>query len=149
MNKYFLRIFLTVLVICSLILIAIFLVNLTEDEKPEGILYSFPISVAEKTYMISIRSNYTSQPEVSYFGLDKSVLIDFRGDPENAFCNVTIPSDLIWGELSLIAKYYEMDKDYYVKSNNSTHNSIYFMFNQTALVKHFEIKGTKGIPDTY
>jgi hypothetical protein len=150
-NRSFLIVFLTVLVISSLILVGSILVNLTEDEVGEGKFYTFPISVAEKTYLIGIRSNYTSPPEVSYFGLQKSVSIDFKGDPENAFCNITLPNDLIWGELTVIDKYYIMDKANYIQTSNSTDTSIYFTFTHTthnALVKHFEIRGTEGVSES-
>jgi hypothetical protein len=147
-NKSFPIVFLTILLISSLIVVGGVLLNSTEDDVSEGKLYTFPLSVAEDTYVITVRSNYTSAPEVSYSGLDKIVSIDFTGDPENAFCNVTIPTDLIWGELSVIAKYYKMDDSYYTETNNSTHNSIYFVFNQTALIKHFEIRATEGVSES-
>lgn len=136
-----------VLLILFSIVAAILLFDLAEDEVEEGKLYTFPILVGEKTYTVSVRSNYSSAPEVSYFGLGKSVSIDFRGERENAFCNVTIPVDLIWGELSVIDKYYEMSDDDYSKVSNATHHFIHFMFNHTALVKHFEVRGTEGVSD--
>jgi len=143
-KKSFLLVFLIIMVI-GLVMTGIFLIDLADDETSEGKLYRFLISVDSKTYMVTVRSNYSSAPEVSYFGLDKSVSVDFIGDPENAFCNITIPADLIWGELSVIDKYYKMSDTYYTQSNNSTHNSLYFAFNQIALTKHFEIKGTEGV----
>jgi hypothetical protein len=121
----------------------ILLVDFGAEEVGE--LYTFPISVGDKTYVISVRSNYSSAPEVSYSGLLKSVSVDFTGERENAFCNITIPNDLIWGELSVLSKYYEMDEAYYTKSSNSTHHSFYFVFDQIALIKHFEIRGTEGV----
>jgi hypothetical protein len=119
--------------------------DLGGDEWGVGGYYEFPIVVGEKTYVVSVRSNYSSAPEVSYWVLGKSLSVDFRGDREYAFCNITIPNDLMWGELSVIDKYYEMSEADYIKSSSSTHNSIYFTFNHTALVKHFEIKGTEGV----
>jgi hypothetical protein len=119
--------------------------NPTEDEESTGKLYTFPLSVEGQTYVVSIRSNYSSAPEVSYFGLLKSVYFDFRGDPETAFCNITIPNNLIWGELSVYSKGYKMGEDYYIQSSNSTHNSIYFTFDYIALVKTFDVKGTEGV----
>ena len=139
-------VFLTILLIGSLIVVVGLSLNPIEDDVPEAGFYTFPLSVADDTYVVTVRSNYTAAPEVSYFGLGnvKLVSVDFRGDPENAFCNVTIPNNLIWGEFSVISKYYEMDEDYYTKSSNSTHSSIYFEFDQIALIKHFEIRATEG-----
>jgi hypothetical protein len=101
--------------------------------------------VGDEPYMVTVGNNYSSAlkvylPEVS----DNLVSVDFIGDPENAFCNITVPTDLISGELTVIAKYYEMSEDSYTKFSNSTHNSFYFTFNQIALIKHFEIRGTEG-----
>ena len=146
MNKLILIGFLTVLVICSLIVGVILLGSLGEDEVSVGKLYTFPLSVGEENYIVTVRSNYSSAPEVYLPEVPSNLVsVDFRGDREYAFCNITIPTDLIWGELSVIAKYYEMSEDSYIKSSNSTHNSIYFTFNLTALVKHFEIRGTEGV----
>jgi hypothetical protein len=119
-----------------------------EDEGLADKLYTFPISVEGQTYVLSIRSNYSSAPDVSYFGLLKSVNFEFRGDPENAFCNITIPNNLIWGELSIYSKGYKMDEDCYIQSSNSTHNSIYFTFDYIAIVKNFDVKGTEGVLET-
>ena len=147
MKKSFLIVFLVIMVI-GLVMTGTLLIDSADDEPSDVKLYRFPISVESKTYMVTVRSNYSSVPEVKYFGLDKSVSVDFIGDPENAFCNITIPADLIWGDLSVIDKIYKMDDAYYTQSNNSTHNSIYFTFNHIALTKHFEIRATEGVSDS-
>jgi hypothetical protein len=138
-------VFIAILLITSLILFVGISLNPTDDEGLEGKLYAFPLLVEGQTYVVSIRSNYSSTPEVSYFGLLKSVYFEFRGDPENAFCNITIPTNLIWGQLSVYSKGYKMSEEYYIQSGNSTHNSIYFTFDNIALVKTFDVKGTEGI----
>jgi hypothetical protein len=142
--KSFPIVFIAILLISSLIVVGGVLLNPT---KSNGKLYTFPLSVAENTYVVTVRSNYTSAPEVGYYGLGalKLVSIDFMGDPETAFCNVTIPDNLLWGELSVISKYYEMPASYYTKTSNSTHTSFYFVFDQIALIKHFEIRGPEGV----
>ena len=90
-------------------------------------------------------SNYSSAPEVYLPEIPANMVeFDFRGSPENAFCNITIPTDLIWGELTVIDKYYEMDETRYIQTSNSTHNSIYYTFDNIALTKHFEVRGTEG-----
>ena len=134
------------LVLFSVIVGGILWIHLGGNEGPAGKLYTFPLSVEEQTYIITVRSNYSSAPEVYLPEVpDNYVEIDFKGDPENAFCNITIPTNLIWGELSVIDKYYKMDEANYIQSSNSTHSSIYFTFNYNALVKHFEIRGTEGV----
>lgn len=150
MKKYFPIVFLGILLISALIVVGGTLINSTEDDGSEGNFYMFPLSVADKTYVVTVRSNSTAVPKVSYSGIDmlKIVTISFMGDTETAFCNVTIPNHLIWGELSLVFKYYEMDDDYYTKTSNSTHTSFYFEYYQVALIKHFELRGTEGVSES-
>lgn len=144
MNKIILALVLALVSVFTFVAVVV-LFDLPIEKVEEGKLYTFPLLVGEITYTVNVRSNYSSAPDVSYFGLDKSVLVDFRGDQENAFCNITIPIDLIWGELSVIDKYYFMSADRYIQSKNNTHNSIYFTFNNSALVKHFEVRGSEGV----
>lgn len=144
MNKIILALVLALVSVFTFVAVVV-LFDLPIEKVEEGKLYTFPLLVGEITYTVNVRSNYSSAPDVSYFGLDKSVLVDFRGDQENAFCNITIPIDLIWGELSVIDKYYFMSDDRYIQSKNNTHNSIYFTFNNSALVKHFEVRGSEGV----
>ena len=95
-----------------------------------------PTSVANTTYVVTIWINWTCAPEVSYFGLLKSVNVDFKGcftGPVS--CNITIPNDLIWGELSVYKKSYKQSKDSYTLSSNSTHNSIQYAFSKIAAVE--------------
>ncbi len=137
------------LILISLLLFSIITATLlfdsSENESESNKLYTFPILVSDKTYTVSVRSNFSSIPEVNYFGLLKSVSVNFRGESENTFCNITIPTDLVWGELSVYQHGYEMSESDYIQSSNSTHNSVYFLFDLTALVKDFEIMGTEGV----
>lgn len=150
MKKSFPIVFLAILLISALIVAGGILTNPIEEDESEGNLYTFPLSVADNTYVVSVRSNSTAVPTVSYSGMEllKIVTISFMGDPETAFCNVTVPNDLIWGKLSLVFKYYEMDENYYTKTSNSTHTSFYFEYYQIALIKHFELRGTEGASES-
>jgi len=148
MKKTALALALVLILIFSIVAI-ILLVDLAKDEEALGKLYTYTVSAGEKTYIITVKSNYSSVPEVNYNGIPPSyfVTVDFRGNQENSFCNITIPTELIGGELSIIDKYNIMSADQYTISNNGTHNSVYFQFNHSALVKNFGIKGTEGIPE--
>ena len=150
MKKYFPIAFFGILLISALMVAGGTLINPTEDDGSDGNFYTFPLSVADNTYVVTIRSNSTAIPTVSYSGINvqKIVTISFMGDPESAFCNVTVPNDLIWGELSLVFKYYEMDENYYTRTSNSTHTSFYFEYYQVALIKHFELRGTEGVSES-
>lgn len=74
-----------VLVILFSIVAGILLFDLKEDEELSDKLYTYPVSVGEETYIITVRSNYSSAPEVSYDGFPPlySVSVNFRGDTEN------------------------------------------------------------------
>jgi hypothetical protein len=148
-------VFIAILLIASLIVIVSVTLNPPENVA-EAKLYTYPLSVGEKTYIVTIGSNYSSMPTVNlpqvpdnYTNVNYNLVeFDFRGPPEDSFCNITIPNDLIWGELTVIDKYYVMDKANYVQTSNSTNTSIYFTFSHIthiALDKHFEIRGTKGV----
>ena len=57
----------------------ILLVNLADHEEAAGKLHTYPVSVGEKTYTISVSSNYSSAPEVNLSGFSNTVSVDFRG----------------------------------------------------------------------
>jgi hypothetical protein len=137
---------LAVLILVTAIVAGILLVSLTKDEEAAAKLYTYPVSVGEKTYIITVRTNWTSEPKVYLPEFDsKYVSVDFMGSERaTVFFNITIPADLIWGEISVIWKYYEQSADRYTISNNGTHYSVQMTFNHTATVEHFEIHGTEG-----
>ena len=113
-------------------------------------LYTYHISVGERTYIITVVTNWNSAPRV---GLSNSSLTDlkyvsvdfFESYEKTVFFKITIPTDLLWGNISLIWKYYEQNPDRYTLSNNGTHNSIQMSFTHTATDEHFEIHGTEGV----
>jgi hypothetical protein len=132
--------FFAILVVGSLIVAGSLLVYFGNSDE----LYKYPVSVGEKTYVVGVRTDYPSAPEVQVSDFSNYVSVEFTGEKQTGFCEITIPTDLIWGEISLINKYYKMSGGQYTQSNNGTHNLIYFTFNQPALVKHFSVKGTEG-----
>ncbi len=136
---------LVVVILITAIVAGMLLVNWAWNEEPK--LYTYPVSVNDKTYTITVLTNWTSAPEVYLPEFDTNyVCVDFRG-PERAmvFFNITIPADLIGGNISLVWKYYEQNTDRYTISNNGTHQSIQMTFYHTASVEHFEIRGTEGV----
>ena len=130
--------------ILVLIVVGIMLIDWEGAEK-EGKLYTYPLWVEDETYVVTVRTNWTSAPEVSYFGLLKSVDLNFRGTRGTVFCNITIPTDLIWGEISVYLKGYKQSEDQYDISSNSTHHSVQMKFHHIATVVIVSIRGTEGI----
>ena len=121
-------------------------VDLVAKKEAATKLYTYSILVGEKTYVITVKTNWTSAPRVYLPELEsKYVNFDFFGpNRQTVNFNITIPTDLIGGNISLIWKYYEQKSDRYTLSNNGTHNSIQMTFNHTATDEHFEIHGTEG-----
>jgi hypothetical protein len=145
MNKRVKALAIVFFILFSIVAGVIILIHLGENETSASKLYTFSLSVGNKTYIVTIMSNYSSAPEVYLPEIPANMVeFDFRGPPENAFCNITIPADLIWGELTVIDKYYKMDESRYVITSNSSSNFIYFTFDHIALTKHFEVRGTEG-----
>jgi hypothetical protein len=137
-----------VVVILIIALLAGFLwVDLAGEKEAASKLYTYPVSVGEKTYIITVSTNWTSAPKVYLPEIEsKYVNCDFIGpNRETVGFNITIPTELIGGNISLIWKYYEQNPNRYILSNNGTHNSIQMTFIHTATVEHFEIHGTEGV----
>jgi len=107
------------------------LANSAGEKEAASNLYTYPISPYHgngKIYIVTVETNWTSQPRVSLpneFDTLKYVSVVFAGwSRETVFFNVTIPTDLLCGNISLLRKYYEQPPDVYTLSNNGTHNSI-------------------------
>ena len=144
MHKIVLALVLGLVIIFSFLAL-VGLIDLPTQEPEEGIMYTFPLLVGENTYRVTVFSNYSSAPEVSYFGLLKSVSVYFRGDQKKAFCNITIPSDLIWGDISLNQHGFILNQNSYILTSNSTHNSVYLLFDLPVFTKDFAILGSEGV----
>lgn len=146
MKKATLALMLVLLILMAAVVAGLLLVDLAETEKAVGKLYTFPVSVANGTYVVTVRTNWTSEPKVYLPEFDsKYFSVDFMGSERvTVFFNVTFPADLIWGNISLVWKYYTLSADRYTLSNNGTHYSVYFTFNHTAFIEHFDVRGTEG-----
>jgi hypothetical protein len=139
-----------ILLIAVSLTAGILLFNFAGDQEAITKLYTYPVLVGEKTHIITVRTNWTSEPKVYLSNSSltdplKYVSVDFMGSSrKTVFFNVTIPTDLLWGNISLVAKYYEQNPDRYSLSNNGTHNSVEMTFTHIALIEHFEIRGTEA-----
>jgi hypothetical protein len=86
-------------ILVSIIVAGILLFDLEQSKSEENKLYTYPISVAEKIYVVIVRTNWTSAPEVYLPEVASNyVSVDFGGSLRAAvFFNITLPTDLIWG----------------------------------------------------
>jgi hypothetical protein len=116
-------------------------------------LYTYPFAVKDKTYTVTLEANWTAQkaPSVSLsnssltpYGL---VLYFLGGSKETISYNITIPTDLISGDISLVWKYYVQNPDRYILTNNGTANTLQMTFDYNppfSGIGYFEILGTNG-----
>jgi len=152
-------VFITILLLSSLIVVAGVALNPTEGDVPEVKFYTFPFSVADNTYIVTVEANWTGEhtPAVSLVNSsipDKPAIeLYFWGTTETNVTwetvtyNITIPTSLLWGDISLIHKYYLQDPNSYTLSNNSTHTSLQMTFNYSPFFSgsgYFIIEGTEG-----
>jgi hypothetical protein len=145
MNRVVVALSLIMIILVSIVVAGSLLLDLKEDKDEEVKSYTFPISVGNKTYAISVRSNY-SVSDVSYFGILRYVSVNFRGSLRAAvFCEIMIPADLIWGELSVYRKDYIQNADSHILSNNGTYHSVQMTFNHIASVEVISIRGAEGV----
>lgn len=116
-------------------------------------LYTYPFAVKEKTYIVTIETNWTAQkaPTVSLSDTSLtpySLTLHFLGgSKETITYNITIPTDLLSGDISLIWKYYVQKPDRYILTNNGTANTLNMTFNYEPYfsgIGYFQILGTDG-----
>jgi hypothetical protein len=130
------------------------LASLDLGQKEETKLFTYPLSVGNKTFIITVETNWDAErtPSVTLLNVTDinrhSVELYFLGGSKKIISyNITIPTDLLWGDISLIKKYYLQDPDRYTLSNNGTHNSLQMTFEYVppfSGIGYFEILGTKG-----
>lgn len=148
-----------ILLTSSMIVAGILLGDLGKGEVSDSKLYTYPLSVGDKTFIVTVETNWTAERKPSVSLLNSSdpnqcaIELYFRGHTdknvnwETITYNITIPNDLLWGDISLVWKYYPQDSDRYALSNNSTHNSLQMTFDYSPFFSgsgYFIIKGTEG-----
>ena len=124
------------------------------NQKEETNLLTYPLSVEDKTFIVTVVTNWNAEraPSVTLLNVSDinrhSVELYFLGGSKKTISyNITIPTDLLWGDISLVWKYYLQDTDRYTLSNNGTHNSLQMTFEYEPFFSgrgYFEIIGTKG-----
>ncbi len=126
------------------------LANSSGEEADENNLFTYNLSVGGKTFTVTVETNSTIAPNVEIPESDpmKHVIVYFNGGSRNTlFFNATIPTDLLWGNISLVWKYYLQEPSRYTLSSNSTSNSVYMKFEYDPFMSgrgYFEIRGTEA-----
>jgi len=147
-------IFAAISLIAVSLVTGLLLASLDLGQKEETKLFTYPLSVGNKTFIITVETNWDAErtPSVTLLNVTDinrhSVELYFLGGSKKTISyNITIPTDLLWGDISLIKKYYLQDPDRYTLSNNGTHNSLQMTFEYVppfSGIGYFEILGTKG-----
>ena len=132
----------------------ILLACLEVGREEENNLFTYPLSVGDKTFIVTVETNWNAEraPSVSLLNVSDinrhSVELYFLGGSKKTISyNITIPTDLLWGDISLVWKYYLQNPDRYTLSNNGTHNSLQMTFEYEPFFSgmgYFEILGTEG-----
>ncbi len=126
------------------------LANSSGEETKKNNLFAYNLSVGGKTFTVTVETNSTIAPNVEISESDpiKHVIVYFNGGSRNTlFFNATIPTSLLWGNISLVWKYYLQEPNRYTLSGNDTHNSVYMKFEYDPFMSgrgYFEIRGTEA-----
>jgi hypothetical protein len=141
----------------SLLIIALTAGILTRPQTVQEIkqtnYYTYPFTVKDKTYIVTLETNWTAQkiPTVTLSNTSLtpySLTLYFLGGSKATITyNITIPTNLLSGDISLIWKYYVQNPDRYTLTNNGTANTLQMTFNYDPYfsgIGYFEILGTNG-----
>ena len=147
------------IVVAAVSLIAISLtvgiwVGLQFGAEQEITHFTYPFLVGDKNFTVTVETNWNEEREPSVSLLNSSdsrypIELYFLGGTEQKTVSfeINIPTDLLWGNISLIRKYYIVDPNNYTLINNGTHNSLQMTFDYQPFFSgsgYFEILGTEG-----
>jgi hypothetical protein len=110
--------------------------------------YTYLIGAGDKTYTVTVHTNWNSPPEVSLSNAStgsKFISVDFIGScSKTVTFRITFPTELLGGNITLVWKYYEQNPDCYTVTNDGMQTSVEMTFTHTAIDEHFEVRGTSG-----
>ncbi len=136
------------------LLTGILLARLEVVQEEKTNLFTYPFSVKDKTYIVTLETNWNAErvPSVSLINsssIPHAIELYFLGGTKKTISyNITIPTDLLWGNISLVWKYYLQNPNSYILMNNGTHNSLQKTFEYNPPFSgtgYFEILGTQSV----
>jgi hypothetical protein len=110
-------------------------------------LRTYPITAGGSDFNITTLSNSTIS-DLSFNEAAKEISFTATGpDGTSGFCNITIPSDLIWGDFSLYmdGSLLTENVDYVVDKSNSTQYTFQITYQHSTHI--IEITSTEAIPE--
>jgi len=146
-------VFVSILLIAALLIAGILIAVIYFNQEKIN-MYTYPLSANNKTYIVTLETNWNEEnaPSVSLLNTSlgsPGVELYFLGATEEKTIsyNITIPTDLLWGNISLVKKYYLQDPESYTLINNGTHNCLHMTFDYVPFfsgIGYFNIFGTEG-----
>jgi hypothetical protein len=108
--------------------------------------YQFNVSVGDKTYPVTANSNSTVT-DLTFNPATKELNFKVSGQTgTTGYCKITIPTTLVWGELSIYKDEILLVKNVdYTISNDGTNNVL--QINYSHSTHNFKIVGTQAIPE--
>ena len=108
--------------------------------------FQFDISVGEKTYPVTANSN-SSVTDLTFNPATKELNFKANGlTGTTGYCRITIPTNLVGGELSIYKDEILLIKNVdYTQSNDGTNNILQINYNHST--HNFKIVGTQAIPE--
>lgn len=155
MNKKITIAAIAILALVAIALAGILLANTgtTQQEKTNRFTYS--LSAGDKTCTVTVEANWDQEnpPSVTLSnGTRHAVDLYFRGETKKTVTyTITIPTELLSGNISLVKKYYLQSPDSYILHNNGAYNSLEMTFDYDpnfSGIGYFEIVGTEGAQPT-
>jgi hypothetical protein len=151
MNKKFTVAAIAILALVAIALAGILLANTgpAQQEKTNRFVYS--LSTGNKTYAVTVEANWDQEnpPTVTLSNGTRHAmhLYFLGGTKKNVTYNISFPTELIGGNISLVWKYYLQNPDRYTLTSNGTCNSLEMTFDYDPHFSgkgYFEILGTTG-----
>ena len=118
----------------------------SQSAAPTPSTFQFNVSVEDKTYPIIANSNSTVS-EVNFNPAAKELNFKVSGQTgTTGFCTITIPTSLIWGELSVYKDGSLLVKNVdYTQSTDGANNIL--QINYSHSIHNFKMVGTEAIPE--
>ena len=108
--------------------------------------FTFPVSVEDNSFLLSGNSSSNISDLIFVEELKEVQFTVQEESQTTGFCDIAIPNDLIWGELTVYNDDDMLTEDVdYTQSSNGTHNILQITYNQGTHI--IEIQGTEAIPE--
>jgi len=108
--------------------------------------FQFSVPVGDKTYPVTANSNSTVT-DLTFNPATRELNFKANGQTgTTGYCRITIPTNLVWGELSIYKDEVLLVKNVdYTQSNDGTNNIL--QINYSHSTHNFKIVGTQAIPE--